>query len=346
MFFIGATTIAQNNFPASGNASVGGTTTPANLTITSGTSGVSGLRFANLNSGNTGTSNKRSLTVDNTGNVIIAASNVETSLFSINTATTASSGTDWLQKMQVFGAGYPTSFVGGYTRSGFNVLDMYKAPPYTSADVIVANLVDRGGKERFLFQAQKDETGVPGPIVFGMLDGAGNEIMKVSDGLTGGAVYMHLIKPNSRLVIGSYGTYQQPHKLVVAGGSALVEGNVIANGNIGIGTSSFTDGGDSYRLSVSGAVRAHRVKVYTTWADFVFDKDYDLPTIGEVEQHIKEKGHLKDIPSAAEVEKNGIELGEMNKLLLQKIEELTLYIIDLNKKVEAQDKKIDELTKG
>lgn len=80
---------------------------------------------------------------------------------------------------------------------------------------------------------------------------------------------------------------------------------------------------------------AHRVKVYTTWADYVFKEDYDLPTLQEVEQHIKENGHLKDIPSEAEVLKNGIELGEMNKLLLQKVEELTLYIIDLNKQVEG-----------
>ncbi|MCG2611007.1 hypothetical protein LZZ90_05760 [Flavobacterium sp. SM15] len=104
---------------------------------------------------------------------------------------------------------------------------------------------------------------------------------------------------------------------------------------LGIGTTSFVDGSDVYRLAVNGAVRAHRVKVYTTWADFVFEDNYKLPTLQEVEKHIKEKGHLKDIPSASEVEKNGIELGEMNKLLLQKVEELTLYIIELNKKIET-----------
>ena len=88
-----------------------------------------------------------------------------------------------------------------------------------------------------------------------------------------------------------------------------------SNSFIGIGTSSFTDGVDTFKLSVSGNIRANRVKVYTTWADFVFDEEYNLASINEVE-------------------KNGIELGEMNKLLLQKIEELTLYIIDLNKEVE------------
>lgn len=105
------------------------------------------------------------------------------------------------------------------------------------------------------------------------------------------------------------------------------------NSFFGIGTQSFVDGSDIYRLSVNGAIRAHRVKVYTTWADFVFEKEYKLPTLEEVEGHIKEKGHLKDIPSAKEVEENGIELGEMNKRLLQKVEELTLYVIELNKEV-------------
>lgn len=101
-----------------------------------------------------------------------------------------------------------------------------------------------------------------------------------------------------------------------------------------IGTTSYTDGTDYYSLSVNGNVRANRVKVYTTWADYVFEDDYELPTLEEVEKHIVEKGHLKDIPSAAEVEENGIDVGEMNKLLLQKIEELTLYTIELNKQVQ------------
>lgn len=105
------------------------------------------------------------------------------------------------------------------------------------------------------------------------------------------------------------------------------------NSFLGIGTTSFVDGTDTYRLAVNGSVRAHRVRVYTTWADFVFEKNYDLPTLEEVEKHIQDNGHLKDIPSAIEVEKNGIELGEMNKRLLQKVEELTLYVIQLNKEL-------------
>jgi hypothetical protein len=106
------------------------------------------------------------------------------------------------------------------------------------------------------------------------------------------------------------------------------------NSFLGIGTTSFTDGTDTFKLSVAGNIRANRVKVYTTWADYVFEDNYALPTLDEVEKYIKAEGHLKDIPSAKEVEEKGIELGEMNKLLLQKIEELTLYTIELNKQVQ------------
>ncbi len=116
-----------------------------------------------------------------------------------------------------------------------------------------------------------------------------------------------------------------------------------ANSYVSIGTASYQDGSDLYKLSVDGKVRAHSVKVYTTWADFVFEDDYKLPTLKEVEEHINAFGHLENIPSAKEVEKNGIELGEMNKLLLQKIEELTLYLIEKDKQMEKLNLAVERL---
>jgi hypothetical protein len=108
---------------------------------------------------------------------------------------------------------------------------------------------------------------------------------------------------------------------------------VLTNGNVGIGT---TETGN-HKLAVEGSIGAREIKVEATgWSDFVFYDNYKLPTLNEVENHIKEKGHLKDIPSAKEVAENGIYLGEMDSKLLQKIEELTLYTI-------AQEKKIKEL---
>lgn len=103
-----------------------------------------------------------------------------------------------------------------------------------------------------------------------------------------------------------------------------------SNGSLGIGTT--TTG--THKLAVEGSIASREVKVLATgWADFVFKKDYDLPTLQEVEKHIQEKEHLADIPSEQEVLKNGINLGEMNAKLLQKIEELTLYVIDQNKEI-------------
>jgi hypothetical protein len=81
------------------------------------------------------------------------------------------------------------------------------------------------------------------------------------------------------------------------------------------------------------------------WSDFVFFDNYKLPTLEEVEKHIKEKGHLKNIPSAKEVEENGILLGEMNSKLLQKIEELTLYTIQQEKDLKSQNIEIEKLKK-
>lgn len=95
-------------------------------------------------------------------------------------------------------------------------------------------------------------------------------------------------------------------------------------------------------LDVNGTIRAKEVKVESDWADFVFKKGYDLPTLEEVKQHIEEKGTLPGVPSEKEVKTNGVNLAETDVLLLQKIEELTLYIIDLKQEVEelrAQIKK-------
>ncbi|QLE02013.1 hypothetical protein HX109_10775 [Galbibacter sp. BG1] len=110
------------------------------------------------------------------------------------------------------------------------------------------------------------------------------------------------------------------------------------DGNMGIGIIS----PGSWKLAVNGKIRAKEIKVETSgWSDFVFDEGYNLPKLDEVEKHIQEKGHLKDIPSAEEVSENGIFLGEMNAKLLQKIEELTLYVIEQNKRIEKLESKLE-----
>ena len=109
------------------------------------------------------------------------------------------------------------------------------------------------------------------------------------------------------------------------------------SGNVGIGTTNPTN-----KLDVNGTIHSKEVKVdMNGWSDFVFKKEYNLPTLQEVEKHINGKGHLQNIPSEEEVLKNGINLGEMNAKLLQKIEELTLYIIQQEKKNSIQTLEIE-----
>ncbi|WP_316810317.1 hypothetical protein [Pedobacter heparinus] len=106
-------------------------------------------------------------------------------------------------------------------------------------------------------------------------------------------------------------------------------------GNLGIGVEAPTE-----KLSVNGKIRAQEIKVEASpWPDYVFSRDYQLPTLQQTEQHIKEKGHLPGIPSAAEVKANGIDLGEMNAKLVQKIEELTLHLIRQQKEIEQLKKR-------
>jgi hypothetical protein len=119
--------------------------------------------------------------------------------------------------------------------------------------------------------------------------------------------------------------------------------NTILNlnkGSVGIGTES--PGSD--KLAVNGSIRAKEIKVEATgWSDFVFEDYYDLPTLNELENFISENKHLPEIPNQSEVTKSGINLGEMNAKLLQKVEELTLYLIEQNKQNQAQQNEIDEL---
>ncbi|SDZ67122.1 hypothetical protein SAMN05444397_1191 [Flavobacterium aquidurense] len=110
-------------------------------------------------------------------------------------------------------------------------------------------------------------------------------------------------------------------------------------GNVGIGVFNPIN-----KLDVNGTIHSKEVKVdMNGWSDFVFKKEYNLPTLQEVEKYIKERGHLENIPSEEEVSKNGINLGEMNSKLLQQIEEMVLYMIEQNKQILDQKSEMDKL---
>lgn len=110
-----------------------------------------------------------------------------------------------------------------------------------------------------------------------------------------------------------------------------------SSGSVGIGTS--TTG--NHKLAVGGSIGAREIRVETgSWSDFVFEADYKLRSLEEIERFITENKHLPEIPSKSEVMENGINLGEMDSKLLQKIEELTLYLIEQNKKIEELQKEV------
>jgi Phage T4 tail fibre len=114
----------------------------------------------------------------------------------------------------------------------------------------------------------------------------------------------------------------------------------INQGYVGIGTTS-----PDAKLAVKGTVHAQEVKVDLSvpGPDYVFEPTYQLPSLTEIENYIKANKHLPEVPSAKEMETNGINLSEMNMLLLKKVEELMLYQIEANRKIELLQNHVQEL---
>ena len=118
-----------------------------------------------------------------------------------------------------------------------------------------------------------------------------------------------------------------------AGTSIWSEANTTASytGEVAIGRSTVPA---NYKLAVEGNIRAREIRVDTeSWPDYVFENDYDLPSLEEIQKYIQKNGHLPNIPTAKEIEAEGLELGKMDRLLLEKIEEMILYIIDLKAEI-------------
>lgn len=129
--------------------------------------------------------------------------------------------------------------------------------------------------------------------------------------------------------------------LFVTGDGDDIRMVVKGNGNIGVGTIN-----SDAKLAVRGDIHTQEVKVDLNGSvapDFVFEHNYRLPTLEETEKFIQDNKHLPGVPSSQEMEENGIELKEMNLKLLQKVEELTLYLIDQNKEIRELKEKVLKL---
>lgn len=161
-------------------------------------------------------------------------------------------------------------------------------------------------------------------------DGSGNnstnaarlELLEHANGAYNGGAFFWWNGASNKLFIGTKENGNNQNVIVVDR-----EG-----GNVGIGTQTIPA---DFRLAVNGAIRAKEIVVETGWADFVFEKGYNLRPLNDVERYIETHGHLPDLPSASKVAREGVRVGEMEAKLLQKIEELTLYMIDLKKNVEV-----------
>lgn len=122
------------------------------------------------------------------------------------------------------------------------------------------------------------------------------------------------------------------------------------NGNMLIGDpSTVCIPNGNYKLFVQTGILTEKVRVAVNcsgqWADYVFASDYKLMSLPELEKYVNKNKHLPNIPSAEEVVKEGMDVGQMTAKLLEKVEEMSLYIIDQNKKIEALQKEVESLKK-
>jgi hypothetical protein len=220
-----------------------------------------------------------------------------------------------------------------------NKFQIGNPPAFSGNDIAIGN----GTQGMSLFQS------VPASIWYSNVNFS---LMPAGGGI--GNVGIGTTTPNERFVLSQFGigfsqqdptgvakigfytsatqTYLQTHTnndLLFSTNNGVAQMVLTTAGNVGIGTSNPT-----YKLSVNGNVRTKEVVVETAWADYVFAKDYKLPSLIDVEKYIKENNHLPEIPSAEEIQTNGLKVGEVQTKMMQKIEELTLYIIEMKKEIE------------
>ena len=163
-------------------------------------------------------------------------------------------------------------------------------------------------------------------------------------------------KGDIRIVAGYYEQFDMYGKIILSTGGGMTPDVIVTeNGDVGIGTP-LTNNPENYKLAVMGKVGVYDDLVIentsATWADYVFENDYQLLSLNQVEDYIKSNKHLPHVPSAREVKENGVNIVEMDATLLRKIEELTLYMIEMKKqnealanKVKTLESKLNEVTK-
>lgn len=199
----------------------------------------------------------------------------------------------------------------------------------SSGNTLIGTSTDNGNKLQVNGHIWSTGLTIPNGAVAGMVltsDGSGNATWQPAGG--GGGNYWPVLLPATVRQIGN--TTNESLQVITNNTNRI---HIAAGGNVGIGTTNVADA--NYKLFVEGSIRTRKVRIdQVAWPDYVFHPTYVLRPLREVERYIRDHNHLPEIPSAAQVAKEGIDVGNNQALLLKKIEELTLYIIQLEKRVD------------
>jgi hypothetical protein len=283
-----------------------------------------------------GTSNLSRMTITSGGNIGIGTS---TPTYLLSVGGNASSVTGGQSSIQYLPAATSGNYAG-------HVSQLIANPSTNSAAIYYSVLGEAGDNSGVAsnFTNSTSIIGVAGSIVH---RGTGNinsaiSLMAANNVITNGGtinnaygLYVATIKATG--ITNSYGVYQY----------SASDPNYFA-GNVGIGTvdnASWTLATSTYKLAVNGSAIATSmvVKLQANWPDYVFKNGYHLPSLSDVKAYIDQNHHLPDMPSEQEVTDKGLNLGEINKQLTKKVEELTLYLIEQNKQLGEQKKVIQSL---
>lgn len=187
--------------------------------------------------------------------------------------------------------------------------------------------------------------GYGGSIVFtsGAGYNTGNISFNISQGNSSTGNYLFSLPGSCLIKFGSYAKIDGGGSFTTTGN--ISSGKITTTGSVSIGTSTVRSG---CALTVNGKIAAEEFEVVNDVIvpDYVFGKNYQLRPLSDLENYIHANSHLPEVPSAKDIKANGYNVAEMDNLLLKKIEELTLYTLELNKQLEATKAELEKMKNG